>query len=460
MTRITSTAGSDPAPAQEIPSRIPDLLRLAWPSILSFVANSAYRVNDQFWVGGLGGEAHAALGPCTFVTIANFSLFFLAVAGSMSLVARATGARDDGERDQVITHALVLAAVVALAVCVVGRGISEHLVAWLGLEGVAAGYASAYLDTIYLFALPIALAPLVETIFVAMGNTRTPLILQLIAVGTNFVLNPCLIFGLGPFPALGIVGAALATAISRTISSVLGLFLLHKLHGVRMGAGLPIQPRRLYSIAAIGAPSAASITIYAAVYFAIIRYVLSPLGEPVLGGLAIGFNAFEGVAFPVYLGLAIAGSSLVGRNLGAGAVHGAVTAVRSMRRVGLAAGLGFAGLFAVGGPYLVPLFTDHAETAREAMLYVGILAFSQVFVAMETVHEKILLGAGDTGPIFWVSVPGNALRVPLAWWFAGLLGGGAAGVWWAVNLTTLLKSLAFMALVARGRWKRPGRTAR
>jgi len=429
-----------------------DLLLLAGPSIASFVCQSAPRVNDQFWVQGLGPEAHAALGPSTFFMVLNFSVFFLAVSGSMSLVARATGAGDSKERDRVLQHALVLSVAVAVLLGLVGASVAGTAAAGLGLEGRTADLAAEYLRTIYWVTIPLALAPLVETFFIAMGNTLVPLGLQVLAVLTNLVLNPCLILGWGPFPALGMTGAALATGISRGVSAGLGLWLLHR-GGVRLLGPGTLEPRRLVQLLRIGFPSSISITIYAVVYFGLMGLLLAPMGDPVLGGFSIGFNAFEGVAFPVFLGLALAGSSLVGRNLGAGDLARATQAVRSLRVTGLTAGVMFTAAFLLLGEVVVPWFTDDEAVAREALLYVGVLALSQVFVALETVHEKVLLGAGHTGPIFWVSVPANVLRLPLGWLLAGPLGMGAAGVWWAVNVTTLLKAAAYGVLVRRGAWR-------
>ena len=213
------------------PAGVRDLLLLAGPSIASFVCQSAPRVNDQYWVQDLGPEAHAALGPSTFFMVLNFSVFFLAVSGSMSLVARSTGARDSGERDRILQHALVLSVAVAALLGLVGANVAGPAAAGLGLEGRTAELAAEYLRTIYWVTIPLALAPLVETFFIAMGNTVVPLGLQVLAVLTNLILNPCLILGWGPFPALGMTGAALATGISRGVSAGLGLWLLRRSGG-------------------------------------------------------------------------------------------------------------------------------------------------------------------------------------------------------------------------------------
>jgi MATE family multidrug resistance protein len=225
-----------------------------------------------------------------------------------------------------------------------------------------------------------------------------------------------------------------------------------RIYSVRLFSFEGLSLQRFSQIARIGVPSCLSIVVYAGVYFALLRTTLSPLGDAVLGGLSIGFNAFEGVAFPFFLGIAVAGSSLVGRNLGAESPEGARQTVRSMRILALVTGSFFALVFWFAGPVIVPLFTADPDVAREAIRYVQILAATQLFVAYEVMHEKALLGAGYTAPLFLVSVPGNILRLPLAWFLATHLGLGAAGVWWAINLSTVLKSAVLAAIVQRGRW--------
>ena len=213
---------------------------------------------------------------------------------------------------------------------------------------------------------------------------------------------------------------------------------------------------RFVALMRIGLPSAASIAFYSAVYFALLRLVLSALDRDVTAALGIGFNAFEGVSFPTFLGVAVAGSSIVGRHLGAGAPELARAAVGSVRRLELGLGCAFALLFLLAGPWLVPLLTQDPGVAREAVLYLRVLAIGQVFVALEAGNEKVLLGAGHTLPILCISVPGNLLRVPLAWWLALHLDGGAAGVWWALTFSTVLKAGALHWTVERGGWSRRG----
>lgn len=428
-----------------------EVLRLAWPAILSFVLGNGYRINDQYWVGGLGPDALAAIASSVFALILNFALIFLAVGGTLPLVARATGAGDRTERDRVIRHGLGLGVLIALVLAGLGRLALPHLGALFEVEAGPAALMEDYLGVIYLGILPLVLAPIVDNVFIAMGNTRLPMALQALAVTTNLALNPLFIYGVGEWEGLGIAGAALATVASRTVAVVLGLLSLRRLYGVRLQGGR-LEARRFARMASLGAPVSLSIAFYALVYVGLFRFVLADLGTKVAAGFGIGFNAFESVSFPFYLGIALAGSSLVGRSLGARRPEQAWRAVRNVRILGRVVGLVFLGLFLGLGPLLVPLFSEDAEVVREGLLYVSLLALSQPFVAEETVGEKVLYGAGHTRPVFWISTAGNLLRIPLAWFLAFPMGAGAAGVWWAINTSTAIKALVYGLEVRRGGW--------
>jgi MATE family multidrug resistance protein len=451
-----------------------ELLALAGPAIASYLLNNFYRINDQFWIQGLGGDAQAAVGAAMYVVILNFAVIFLAVGGSLSLVARAKGARRPEEGDSLTRHALLLATGIGIAMAAVGAPMAESIVAPLGLADGPAEQAVSYLRMLYLVSIPLALAPTLDHLFLARGNSLIPMFLQILAIALNYTLNPILIYGseagidapgaefaagiartLG-IPAMGIAGAALATGIARTMTGVLGLLLLFLAYGVHpVGSGRP-RASRLLAIARIGAPVAGSIAVYAAVYVAMIAFVLSELDPAVTAGLGIGFQVFEGVAFPCFLGVATATASLVGRSLGARDEAGALETVRAARRVGNVLGVLATIAFLVGARPVAERFSLDPRVQEETVRYVVVLAFSQLFVAVETINEKVLLGAGRTRPILWISTLGNVVRIPLAWLLAIRWGAGALGVWWAINLTTYAKAWLFRREVQKGEWLHHG----
>ena len=447
MGSIQEQVGLNPKP---ISGDVPSLLRFAWPSVLSFVAGSLFRVNDQFWIQHLGSSAQEALGAVTFLLILDFAAYFVAIAGSMSLIARASGAGKLKDRDSAIRHALFTSAMIGVLVGIMGYNFAVPLADLLDLAEAQRAPFIDYVRTIHLWSGALSLAPLVSNIFISMGDSSTPLKLQMGSVLANFVLNPLLIYELDwgsenmiSGSSMGMAGAAHASGISRALSMAVGLTILVFRHRIKLWNPKDIVIRRILPILRVGIPSASSIGIYALVYACIVRVIMAQLPEASLGGLSIGFNAFEGLAFPFYLGVSVAGASLIGRNLGAGNRTEARRTMRSMRLVNLCQGLFFAAVFYFGAPYLVPLFTNDPQVLAEASMYVTIVAMSQVFVALEAVEEKALLGMGHTRPIFAISVPGNLLRLPLAWFLAIYLDWGAMGVWWTINISTTLKALAF-----------------
>ncbi len=454
------------------PARVRLLIALAWPIAISYLLQNSYRINDQFWVQGLGPEAHAAMGAALFVAIMNFALGFLPAGGALALCSRAFGARDEARFASLARHALLFALLVGGAMAAVGPALTPWITGVLGLEGSQAEMAEAYLIALYLVAPAQTVALIVEFLFLSRGRTVVPMVLQAIAIVLNFLWTPWLVYGPRaaealPFPGagvaawlasatgtpeLGIAGAAWATGLARLTTAGLGLVLFAMLYRIGPFGGMRPRLGRMLELARISLPVCFSIALYAGVYWALLALVLRQLPMEVTAGLGLGFQIFEGLAYPSFLALGMAAASLVGRYLGAGDSQAVLETVASARVIGRWLGLGAALAFLFGGSLLGPLFTDDPRVLRELVLYVVILAFSQYQVAVETVNERILLGAGRTRSIPWISGIGNALRIPLGWALAIGAGLGGPGVWWAINLTTWLKSWLFWREVRRGDW--------
>ncbi|TNE91833.1 MAG: MATE family efflux transporter [Deltaproteobacteria bacterium] len=423
-----------------------EVLGLAIPATLSAVVHHAYRPLDQFFVQGLGKEAQGALGASTFVIILTVSTYLVISAGVGPRVGRATGAGDADKRREVIGEGLAACGIIAAGLFLTGLLAADLIPSLLGLSDATSAHAASYLRWLFLTGAALVASPVVDASFHAMGNTRLPMILQTAGLALNAVLNPLLIYNAG----LGTAGAALATTIAQTMTVGIGLyFLVRQVHltlaDIRLGP-------HIRGIIQVGTPVAVSTAAYAIVYWALIRTSIAPLGDDVVAGLGIGFSALEAVTWPLYAGCSVAVSSIVGRRLGAREPEEAWRAVRWLGGPTITLGVLCAGVFAFAGPFLVSVFTDDPDAAKQAILYAAVLAWSQPFVAVEALTEGVLSGAGDTRKVLLGTVPYNLLRVPLAWALAFPLGLGAAGVWWAINLTTLSKALVKAWFVWRGEW--------
>ena len=423
------------------------LICLAVPAAASVLLNNAFKVIDQYSVQWLGVEAQAAVGSCTFILIGLFSFFALISAGTGPLVARATGAKDEVFRRKVIGNALSGSVLLGGGVLLL-TGIAAPLICQgLGLSDGTQSQAITYLQWLSLAGFPLALAPVVDAIFIAVGRAGLVMVLQLVATVLNVVLNPILIYTFD----LGIGGAALATGISRGISVSMGLIVL----GRQFAPQIPdfFCDSSLKRIVHIGLPISWGTAMYAIVYWVLLKTSVTPLGPAVIAALGIGFSALEGFAWPVFWGISMGTASLVGRYIGANRSDQANKTIRMAFPIVSVVGFVAALIFWFGAETLCGVFTQDPSVLAEAVLYARVLAFSQLFVAYECLAEGVLEGAGDTRPILFWSVPLNILRIPLAWLFAIPLGFGAAGIWWVINLTTVAKAAGKWSAVLRGRWK-------
>jgi putative MATE family efflux protein len=315
------------------------------------------------------------------------------------------------------------------------------------LQGNLAQQAETYLRWHALYCLPQAIMPTLDAIFIAYGRTKTVLLLQVIASLLNFLLNPVCIYTL----KLGIGGAAMATGISEGVAVLLGLFLLSRT------THFDIKAFRLNNhalrIIKVGLPMCWGTLVFAGVYWALLRWVISPLGSTVNAALGIGFSVLEGFTWPVFWGFSMGIASIVGRCLGAGEIGKAKHAIQLAFRLVSLFGLLASAVFWWGGEVMSGLFTNDAKVLQQAVIYAQVLAFSQLFVAYEALAEGILSGAGKTKAIFYWSAPLNILRIPCCWLFAIHYGYGAAAVWWVINVSTILKTLGKWSTVISGRWQ-------
>ncbi len=426
-----------------------ELLALAVPSSAFVLLTHGYRVVDQFWVDRISVAAQAAVGSTLFVLVVAFASFEVLSAGAGPLLARATGGGDDDGRRRVLGAALRggfgLAAVFFVGGALGADGIARSL----GLDLGAQTEAARYLRALALTSLPLVLTPLIDVAFLALGDARTPLALHGVALGLNLVLTPLFALGLDG----GVTGAALASTLSRAVATAWGLHRLSRRIGLRRADVLnPGWRRELARIGRIGAPMALSTALYGGVYWVLVAVAVSPLGPEVNAALGIGWSALEGLAWPVFHGVALAVASVVGRRLGAGDVAGARRAAAISLLPTAALGLVATGLFVAGGELLTAPFASDPAVRREAALYAAIIGLSQLFVALESTAEGVLAGAGATRSVFWTSAPLNLLRAPLAWWVAIPLGAGAAGIWWVITGTTVVKAGLKLILLVRGRW--------
>jgi multidrug resistance protein, MATE family len=420
------------------------LLSLAIPSIASAILNNFYRVVDQYAVQWLGTNSQAAIASSTFILIAAYSIFLIISGGIAPLVSRATGAKDRVKCAELIGEGCKAMALTSTIYCVFLVTTAPLLADAVGLQGESASQLIIYLRWLGITGFFIAFGPLIDAIYISVGNTKFPMKLQFLSTVTNAIFNWLFIYEMG----WGIAGAACASGLSRGIACIIGMHYLKKDFIPDWNCN-----KWLRKILKIGYPIAMGNLTYALVYWVLLKVAISPLGPEVNAALGIGFSALEGIAWPIYAGVMMAVMSLIGRNLGAKDYEAVEQILKVSFPTSTALGITMAAIFWYGATPLCSLFTTDPQTLEQAVLYARILAFSQVFVAWEALSEGVLVGAGATRAVFWCSVPFNIMRVPLGWYLAIFLGWKAFGVWWAINFSTYCKAVLKMWIISRGKWK-------
>jgi putative MATE family efflux protein len=431
------------------------IFRLAWPVVISMFVETARGIANMFWVGKLGAVHLAAVVSATFLTWFIYVLSDVISVGTVALVARYVGAKDEAKAAYVARQAYLFAILssltLALIMILVGGRYAFHLmgtepeVTRLGVDFVRIVFAG----TTFLF--------LIETFgacFRGSGDTKTPMKVLLISLGLHIVLDPLLIFGIGPFPRLETNGAALATFLSEGVAVSIYVFLIIRGKLRFRLSLLPIFNLNLSvvrKILKIGLPLSASGIIFILVYI-LLNKVTATFGTEAIAALGIG-NRMESLSFLTCFGFSQAAAALVGQNLGAKKPERAERcAWRTVQIVVLITGF-ISVVFVLFPRWISSFFISDPKVVEIAIDYLRILALSQVFMALEIVLEGSFSGAGNTIPPMTVSIPGSVLRVPLAYLIAIFWGVGVNGIWWAITLTTIAKGTTLAFWFKQGNWK-------
>lgn len=407
----------------------------------------SFNLIDSIWVGRLiGPAALAAVSTAGFYVWVALSLGEMVEIGLIAVAARRHGEGDPERAARAAAAAVAYALVAGLVVSVVGWGLAATMFRLMTVPPEVARLGHAYLS-MWLLGTPLVFGFFaVEATFRAAGDTRTPFLMLAGSVGFSIVLDPLLIIGIGPFPRLGVEGAALASVMVRGGGFLLGLAIALRRGLLRVGAP---DWRSLPTIIRIGAPLSLSGVLLSVIYMWLTRFT-SRFGTPALAALGVG-HKMEGLGFLAISGFALAAGALVGQNLGAKQEERAREAVRLTVTYCLAVTVTTAVAFLLIPGILVGLFTSDPQVIADGVLYLRVIAFAQIGQSFELILEGALAGAGYT---FWPQVASTtltALRIPLsAWWSRAL---GLLGIWLALSVTATSRGIAMILFWKSGRWR-------
>jgi putative MATE family efflux protein len=431
------------------------ILLLAVPMVLEMVLESLFAVVDVFWVGRLGANAVATVG----LTESMLSLVFAVGMGlslsTTAMVARRTGEKDPEGAAVAAVQAIALGIMVSLVIGLPCFLLAPRLLRLMGASAEIISVGSWYTRICLGGSCAVLLLFLNNAIFRGAGDAAIAMRLLWVSNIINLVLDPCLIFGVGPFPRMGVTGAALATLIGRSIGVIYQFYRLLK--GTERIHILTRQLRLrfdvLWRLVRVSLTGILQFAIAHTSWIGLVR-IVSIFGAAALAGYTIAIRIVIFVILPSW-GLSNAAATLVGQNLGAGKPERAETAVW---RTGLynMTFLGTVGvLFVLFAEPVVRLFTQDAEVVPLAASCLRIVSCGNIGYAYGMVMLQAFNGAGDTvTPTivnffgFWV------FEIPLAYWLAIRLQMQSKGAFWAIVVAEGAIAGASALLFRRGRWKR------
>src|SRR6202045_2136578 len=427
---------------------------LAIPMVLEMVMESIFALADVFWVSHLGSDAVAVVG----ITESIMTVIY-AVAIGLSMAGTATVARRIGEKDpdraatsafQVILLGLLVSATLGL----VGGSFGPDILRSMGGNEHVVSMGGSFSRIMLGGNATVLLIFVINAIFRGAGDAAIAMRTLWLAYAINILLGPCLVFGLGPFPALGVTGAAVATNIGRGCGVLYQLFYL-----TARTSRVRIQMRHLHfelgpalQMLKLAANGTIQNLVNTASWIGLVK-ILSQSGSAALAGYTIAIRVVIFAILPAW-GLSNAGATLVGQNLGAKQPDRAETSVWRT---------GFYNMLFLGGVGVilimfaepaVRLFTHDPEVIPLAASCLRILSYGNIGYAYGMVMLQAFNGAGDTITPTWVNLFGFwFLEIPLAYWLAIPMNLRSKGVFFSIVIAEGSIALAGILLFRRGRWK-------
>jgi len=427
---------------------------LAVPMVLELAMESVFAVCDIFFVSRLGDDAVAAVGVTeAMLTIVYALAIGLAMSGT-ALVARRIGEKNRDGAVRAATAAITVGVLGGIVLGVPGFVFAEELLRLMDSPESVVVTGASYARIILGFNVVVMLLHLLNGVFRGAGDAGLAMRSLWLANGINLVLDPCLIFGLGPFPELGMTGAALATTIGR------GVGVLYQLGILRAGLGrltlrgpaFRVRARLVVEILRLSVGSIGQLLI-ATTSWVVLMKIMAPFGEAALAGYTIAIRIVIFAFLPAW-GLSNAAATLVGQNLGADRPERAERAVWMTGLFNMVFLAVVTLLFLTLAPLLISFFTSKPDTSAIGVSALRIISYGYVAYAWGMVMTQAFNGAGDTMTptrinlfCFWF------FQIPLAWTLSRALDVGPAGVFWSVCLSETALAVVAILLFRRGRWK-------
>ena len=431
------------------------LVTLAVPIILTNILQTGYQLTDAFWVGRLGAAAVAAVSvsfPVTFLVIALGS--GLAMAGA-TLTSQYMGAGRQDLVNHVAAQTMIMVAITSVILGALGYVLAPYLLELLGVAPDVHDGALGFMRVSFIGVIFVFLYAMFQALMRGVGQTRMPLYIVLGTVILNFLLDPLFIFGWGPMPALGVVGAALATLVTQALAALLGVIIfLQGRHGIRL-FWRALVPDIAYIKRAflLGFPGSVELSTRG-LGLMIMSFLVASFGTLTIAAYGVGSTILQVVTIPA-MGMSMAVSTLVGQNIGAGNIDRAARITRLGTLLGFAV-LSLAGAVAyLFAPAIVSVFIPNdADVIAEGARFIRIMSLAWGGIGVQLCIVAAFRASGNMLIAMVIALVSQwMIQFPLAYVLSKHTVLLAHGLWWSFPVTNILVAVVSVCWFARGSWK-------
>lgn len=431
------------------------IVLLSIPMILEMVMESLFAIVDVFFVSKIGVDAVTTVGLTESVITVIYSLAWGISMAATAMVSRRIGEKNPDAAASAATQAILLTLMIGLGLGLAGYLFAGEILLLMGASPEVMENGLAYTQISFASSPIILMLFLLNGIFRGAGDAAIAMYALWIANAINIVLDPMLIFGLGPFPEMGVQGAAVATLIGRSVGIAFQLFILFKGKSIVPVAlrHLRIQWDIIRRLARISVTGAGQFIISSASWIFLMR-IIALSGSEAVAGYTIAIRIIVFTILPSW-GLANAAATLVGQNLGAGQPDRAEASVWKAAWYNTAFLFTVSVIFFIFAPGLIGIFNDNPAVVDAGVLSLRIICTGYIFFAFGMVITQAFNGAGDTRTptllnllCFW------AIEIPVGYVLAVSFGLGLTGVCWAIAGSETLLAILSVILFRKGAWKK------
>jgi putative MATE family efflux protein len=427
---------------------------LSVPMVLEMCMESIFAIVDIFFVSKLGSDAVATVGLTESVITIIYALAVGLSSATSAIVSRRIGENKDRKASASAWQAIITGAALSLLIAIPGALFAKNILQLMHASETIINQMSGYAAIMFGGNMVIMMLFVNNAIFRSAGNPILSMKVLWFANIINIILDPILIFGLGPIPAFGVKGAAIATTTGRGLAVIYQFYLLSKGKGRIKLRNIPIMPnfRIISKIVKLALGSVSQHMVATSSWIILMRFV-AVYGSAVLAGYTISLRIIMFVLLPA-LGISNAASTLVGQNLGAGNPERAEKSAWIAGRVNVVIMSLITLLLIVWPQFFLGFLTHEEDIIRLGTYSLRIVGGGMVIYGLGMVLINVFNGAGDTQTPFRVNIFAFWLiEIPLAWILSTKAGWAQQGVFWAIIIAESLMTFTVLYFFRKGRWK-------